>query len=152
MWEDIKAGSKQASEATKEALDSVNNPSEENTSEIKTSAIEPVKQTNGSTSTPTPLKASEKVAQPPEIKGKGSYAVHLSSNKSKKSAEQEWVELKNAFPKETQGLQLQLKPVNITGKGTFFRVLGSSYKTKASANKACKIFKQKKQYCMAIKL
>ena len=155
VWEGIKAGSKQASDATKEAMDSVTNSPEkadENTSEIETSKIEPVKTPTGKTSTPTPLKASEKMAQPPGVKIKGSYAVHLSSNKSKKSAEQEWVELKNAFPKETRGLQLRLKPVNITGKGTFYRVLGSSYETKASADKACEKFKQKKQYCMAIKL
>ncbi|WP_419904212.1 SPOR domain-containing protein [Kiloniella sp.] len=136
-------------------MDSVTSPSEDtksNSPEIETSALEPVKAPNGSTSTPAPLKASEKMAQPPEITSGGSYALHLSSNKSKKSAEQEWAELKNAFPREMKGLKLQLKAVDISGKGTFYRVLGSAYETKTLAAKACEKFKQKKQYCVAVKL
>ncbi|OUS13328.1 hypothetical protein A9Q97_05165 [Rhodospirillales bacterium 47_12_T64] len=160
LWEEIKEGSKQASHATKEALDSINEDTSESelkssgpkSSEIETSSLEPVKIPNGSTSTPTPLKDSEKAAQPPKVMPKGNYAVHLSSNKSKKSAEQEWTELRNAFPRETQGLKLRLKSVKITGKGTFYRVLGSAFGTKAAASKACEIFKKKKQYCVAVKL
>ncbi|MFD2207560.1 SPOR domain-containing protein [Kiloniella antarctica] len=168
LWADIKKGSKQAATSTKEALSSATKSLEESISdanddkspEIATSKIEPspvkteiVTAPNGKTSTPVPLKAPEKAAQPPvPVSTKGSYAVHLSSNKSKKSAEQEWNELKNAFPKETQALQLRVKSVKITGKGTFYRVLGSAYPNKSLADEACKKFKSKKQYCMPVKL
>ena len=160
LWEEIKKGSKKAAISTKEALDSVTRKTQEaeeaeenvTSEEIKISATDMKKTEGGSTSTPSPLTESEKNTQPPVAKNNGSYAVHLSSNKSKKSAEHEWQELKNAFPKETKDLKLQLKSIKITGKGDFYRVLGASYKTRDSASKACEKFKLKKQYCSVVKL
>ncbi|WP_299380836.1 SPOR domain-containing protein [uncultured Kiloniella sp.] len=160
LWDDIKKGSKQAADSTKEALGSLSedNDSAEAVKEDKiemsaldTNDVEEADQ-KGPVITPAPLKNAEKIAQPPIIKTTGKYAVHLSSNKSKTSAEKEWAELRNAFPKETNGLSLQLKPVKITGKGTFYRVLGAAFSDRADANKACEAFKRKKQYCVAVKL
>lgn len=160
LWDDIKKGSKQAANSTKEALDSLSEDDDsaeavkEDKIETATLDANDVEETDkkGQVITPAPLKNAEKIAQPPVIKATGKYAVHLSSNKSKTSAEKEWAELKNAFPKETNGLSLQLKPVKITGKGTFYRVLGATFGDRADANKACESFKRKKQYCVAVKL
>ena len=160
LWDDIKKGSKQAANSTKEALDSLSEDDDSaeavkedkiEMSALDTNDVEEADQ-KGPVITPAPLKNAEKIAQPPIIKTTGKYAVHLSSNKSKTSAEKEWAELKNAFPKETNGLSLQLKPVKITGKGTFYRVLGAAFGDRADANKACEAFKRKKQYCVPIKL
>ncbi|WP_085902220.1 SPOR domain-containing protein [Kiloniella majae] len=166
LWEDIKKGSKKAANSTKEALDSLaekdgdpeetDSPKKVDGDQIKTTALDADDANSvapkGQKITPAPLKNSEKIAQPPVIKTTGKYAVHLSSNKSKASAEKEWAELKSVFPKETNGLSLQLKPVKITGKGTFYRVLGAAFGNRADANKACESFKRKKQYCAAVKL
>ena len=157
LWEDIKKGSKQAANSTKKALDSL---AESDDSSVKNSNDQ-IEKTELSASdnskeapkiNPAPLKNAEKIAQPPVIKESGNYAVHLSSNKSKQNAEKEWTDLRNAFPKETSGLSLKLKSIKITGKGTFYRVLGVGFDNKSDANKACEAFKRKKQYCMPIKL
>ncbi|KLN59387.1 hypothetical protein WH96_17980 [Kiloniella spongiae] len=166
LWEDIKKGSKKAANSTKEALDSLaekdgdpeeaDNPKKVDGDQIETTALDANDVNSvapkGQKITLFPLKNSEKIAQPPVIKATGKYAVHLSSNKSKASAEKEWVELKNVFPKETNGLTLRLKAVKITGKGTFYRVLGGTFDDRTEANKACEAFERKKQYCMAVKL
>ncbi|WP_162938028.1 SPOR domain-containing protein [Kiloniella sp. EL199] len=159
LWEDIKKGSKKAANSTKEALNSLAEKDDDTKKvkedKIETTALDPDTVKDGQKEpmiTPAPLKSSEKKAQPPVTKTSVTYAVHLSSNKSKASAKKEWAELKNAFPKETDGLSLKLKPVKIIGKGTFYRVLGASFKNKTEANKACEAFKKKKQYCLSIKL
>jgi len=160
LWEDIKKGSKKAANSTKEALNSLAEEGDDSKKveeeKIETTALDANDANSvapkGQKITPAPLKNSEKIAQPPVIKATGKYAVHLSSNKSKASAEKEWAELKNVFPKETNGLTLQLKTVKITGKGTFYRVLGGAFGDRVEANKACEAFKRKKQYCMAVKL
>ncbi|WP_282609190.1 SPOR domain-containing protein [Pelagibius sp. Alg239-R121] len=78
---------------------------------------------------------------------KPAMAVHLSSNKSKEAAMQEWSQLKSAFPKQLSGLELDVERADLGKKGVFFRVLAGPFEDKSAARQICSQLKKKQQYC-----
>ena len=55
--------------------------------------------------------------------------------------------LKKKFPSELRGLKFATTEFDAGKKGTFIRLMGTPFKTKASANNFCKKLKAKRQYC-----
>ncbi|MCZ4280103.1 SPOR domain-containing protein [Kiloniella laminariae] len=135
-------------------------PTEPAQEEIKVTALEPATgvpssdkiKADAKTAKPPVQKTATKQPAAPATSSKGTYAIHLASNKSKESAQKEWTELKNAFPQETKGLSFQTKQVEVTGKGTFYRVLGAPFTSREAASTVCEELKRKKQYCAVIKI
>lgn len=74
-------------------------------------------------------------------------ALHLSSNRSKESAMQEWAQLKAAFPEQLAGLAPAFMRTDLGKKGVFFRVLAGPLPDKPAAARVCSELKKKQQYC-----
>ena len=82
-----------------------------------------------------------------ESKRSGKYGIHLASYRTVKGARKGWKALKKKHPKELKGLSFATTEFDSGKKGTYIRLLGISFKSKASANKFCKKLKVKRQYC-----
>ena len=77
----------------------------------------------------------------------GKYGIHLASYRSLKGARKGWKALKRKHRKELKDLDFATSEFDSGKRGTFIRLLGISFKSKASANKFCKKLKAKRQYC-----
>lgn len=77
----------------------------------------------------------------------GQLALHLSSNKTKKAAIQEWAQLKSAFPDQLKNLQLEVTRADLGKKGVFYRVMAGPFPDKPAAARTCAALKKKEQYC-----
>ena len=77
----------------------------------------------------------------------GAFAVHLSSVRSVASANAEWRRLSGNLGLPGDWPQLTPERVDVTGKGTFYRVAGGAFSSRAAAIRACSEIKAKGQYC-----
>ena len=89
----------------------------------------------------------ENLVTSPQVQKSGKYGVHLASYRSAKGARRGWKALKKKFPSELRGLKFATTEFDAGKKGTFIRLMGTPFKTKASANNFCKKLKAKRQYC-----
>ncbi len=94
-----------------------------------------------STVSPTPP------AKKPTTSKAGEMALHLSSNKTKKAAIQEWSQLKSAFPDQLKRLNLEIARTDLGKKGVFYRVMAGPFPDKSAASQICAQLKKKDQYC-----
>ncbi|WP_020593280.1 SPOR domain-containing protein [Kiloniella laminariae] len=149
---EIKKNAKEASSPDETAMQPAAPAPEGRADEIKVTALQPASGVPSSDKIKADAKTAKSVTAPKPSSTAGTYAIHLASNKNKESAQKEWKELQNAFPAETKGLTFQTKQVEITGKGTFFRVLAAPFSSKEAADKTCETLKKKKQYCSVLKI
>ncbi len=98
--------------------------------------------------------ASKPAATPPTSPAKdqmaakaGEMALHLSSNKTKKAAIQEWSQLKSAFPEQLERLKLEVARTDLGKKGVFYRVMAGPFPDKSAASQICAQLRKKDQYC-----
>lgn len=92
--------------------------------------------------------AGAKASKPQKAAGKpAGMALHLSSNRTKESANREWTQLKTAFPEQLGNLDLKIARTDLGEKGVFFRVMAGSFTDKSSASRICAELRKKKQYC-----
>ena len=94
-----------------------------------------------------PSKTIKPAKEQSTVKQVGKYGAHLASYRSIKGARRGWKALKKKYRKELKGLDFTTIEFDSGKRGTFIRLLGTSFKSKASANKFCKKLKAKRQYC-----
>lgn len=103
-------------------------------------ASEPVMAKTAAAPSPAPTKQ-HKIAKA------GGMALHLSSNKTKEAAMQEWAQLQSAFPDQLISLHLEIARTDLGKKGVFFRVMAGPLPDKPAAAQICAQLKKKEQYC-----
>lgn len=81
----------------------------------------------------------------------GSWRVQISALRSREAAEAEWNRQKGRHPDLLGNLSLQVQEVDITGKGTFYRVRGGPLADKASADALCEKLKAQKLNCIPVR-
>ncbi len=85
----------------------------------------------------------------PEFPEQPTFAIHLSSLRSKIGTETEWKKLQKRFPDLLGDRELMVRSVELEGQGTFFRVLTGPFAVYAKAQQLCATFKSREQYCLA---
>jgi tetratricopeptide (TPR) repeat protein len=86
--------------------------------------------------------------RPPVAAG---FAVHLASLRDPAGAAEEWRRLRRLHPTLLQGVELRPpRPVEVPGQGTYYRVAGGAFATRAEAQAACARLRAASQYCTVV--
>ncbi len=81
----------------------------------------------------------------------GGFAVHLASLRDPAGAAEEWRRLRRLHPTLLQGVELRPpRPVEVPGQGTYYRVAGGAFATRAEAQAACARLRAAGQYCTVV--
>lgn len=81
-------------------------------------------------------------------KGKGPQpAVHLASYKSREAADRGWTELKRAHKDLLSALSVEITPINLGPKGTYYRLNAGPLVDRNGAADLCGKLKRRRQYC-----
>ena len=101
---------------------------------------------------PTEAKATESGSEATESKApaSGSYRVQLAALRSQDAADNEWKKLQKAHPDLLSNLSVTVVKVDLTGKGTYFRVQAGAL-SEAAAKQLCSQLKQRKAECIVVK-
>jgi hypothetical protein len=66
-------------------------------------------------------------------------------------AAEEWRRLRRLHPTLLQGVELRPpRPVEVPGQGTYYRVAGGAFATRAEAQAACARLRAAGQYCTVV--
>ena len=84
--------------------------------------------------------------------GSGAFAIHLESAKSERNVEPSWAALKASYPTQLAGKTLLVKQVDLGDKGTFYRMLVTSFAESSDAESVCGELKSLGQYCAVLPL
>lgn len=83
----------------------------------------------------------------------GKFGVHLESYRTLAGARRGWSALQKRFPNELGNLELKTIEFDAgDGRGTFVRLVGAAFETRADAGRACSALKAKRQYCQAVRV
>lgn len=83
----------------------------------------------------------------------GKYGIHLESYRTMQGARRGWSALEKRYPNELKGLSFKTVEFDAgDGRGTFVRLVGAAFKTRADALKACSAMKAKRQFCQAVRI
>ena len=77
----------------------------------------------------------------------GSFAVHLSSVRSKDGTEAEWQKLQAQFPNLLNGRSLAVGKIELAEQGTFYRVMAAPFADVDAAEALCAQLEARDQYC-----
>ena len=78
------------------------------------------------------------------------FRLHLASGADKARLPAEWARLEAAHP-SLRGLELlPAEPVEVAGKGTFWRLVVGSFPSRAAAEAACAPVKAKGAFCAVL--
>lgn len=120
----------------------------ETMSEGKMMAPEPEMKSAAKTDDHGDQKASMATASPD-----GKYGIHLESYRTMQGARRGWSALEKRYPNELKDLSFKTVEFDAgDGRGTFVRLVGAAFKTRADALKACSAMKAKRQFCQAIRI
>lgn len=89
----------------------------------------------------------------PDVKApapKSGYRIQLASMRSEESAKAAWDKSVKQHGKVLSALDLIITPVEISGRGTFYRVQAGYLQNKATAQRICEELKSKKTGCLVI--
>lgn len=86
-------------------------------------------------------------AAPPPVTGGGGVRIQLASLPDAATAEQEWKRLQKANADVLGTLSSRVVPVQLEGKGTWYRLQAGPFADKAGAQQACEALKQRKLGC-----
>jgi cell division septation protein DedD len=78
----------------------------------------------------------------------GQYVVQLAALQSRDAATDAWARLVKKHTRLLAPLTLDIEPVNVAGKGTFYRMRGAGFATRAEAEKRCADLKAAGQACL----
>jgi Flp pilus assembly protein TadD len=90
---------------------------------------------------PEPAPGRARSGSPPPAAPAGAapgYTLHLASMSSMEAAHQAWGRLVKKHPSLAALRQLPPPPIEVPGKGTFYRVIGGTFATRAQAEAACR--------------
>ncbi|WP_323795649.1 SPOR domain-containing protein [Nisaea sp.] len=83
----------------------------------------------------------------------GKYGIHLESYRTMQGARRGWSALEKRYPNELKDLSFKTVEFDAgDGRGTFVRLVGAAFKTRADALKACSAMKAKRQFCQAVRI
>lgn len=82
----------------------------------------------------------------------GALAIHLASYKDPGNAEKGWQQLLAANRDQLQGLRPLVRKVDITGKGTFYRLHAGPVADEAQGKAICRVLAQRGSYCKIARL
>lgn len=83
----------------------------------------------------------------------GKYGIHLESYRTMQGARRGWAALEKRYPNELKDLSFKTVEFDAgDGRGTFVRLVGAAFKTRADALKACSAMKAKRQFCQAVRI
>lgn len=83
----------------------------------------------------------------------GKFGIHLESYRTMQAARRGWSALEKRHPNELKNLSLKTVEFDAgDGRGTFVRLVGASFQTRAEALRACSALKAKRQFCQAIRI
>jgi cell division septation protein DedD len=97
---------------------------------------------------PTPPPAPKAAEPAPAASSGGTYVIQLAALQSRDAANQSWARLVKKYTKLLAPLTLDIEPVNVAGKGTFYRVRGAGFATRAEAEQRCTNLKAAGQACL----
>lgn len=80
----------------------------------------------------------------------GSYRVQLAALRSQDAADGQWKKLQKTYPDLLSSLSVTVVKVDLTGKGTFFRVQAGAL-SESAAKELCSQLKQRKAECIVVK-
>ncbi|WP_420405357.1 SPOR domain-containing protein [Nisaea sp.] len=83
----------------------------------------------------------------------GKWGIHLESYRTQSGARRGWSALQKRYPNDLGALQLKTIEFDAgDGRGTFVRLVGAAFETRADAGKACSALKAKRQFCQAVRI
>lgn len=83
----------------------------------------------------------------------GKYGIHLESYRTMQGARRGWSALEKRYPNELKDLSFKTVEFDAgDGRGTFVRLVGAAFKTRADALRACSAMKAKRQFCQAVRI
>lgn len=121
-------------------------PAPETTAKSAPPAPEPPKAVPAAPAAPAPTAATQTAAVP-----SNGFVLQLASLKAKERASAEWSRLQKSFPTLLGSRQLVVLPVDLAGRGTFYRVQAGYFPNRAAAEAVCKQLKAKSQDCLVTK-
>ncbi len=107
---------------------------------------EPPKAEPAAPAAPTQTTATQTAAAPSD-----GFVLQLASLKAKERAPAEWSRLQKSYPTLLGSRQLLVLPVDLAGRGTFYRVQAGYFPDRAAAEAVCKQLKAKSQDCLVTK-
>jgi len=93
-----------------------------------------------------PAPAAEKPA--PASTAGGKYVIQLAALQSREAASEAWSRLVKKYTRQLAPLTLDIEPVNVPNKGTFYRVRGAGFPTREEAESRCAALKAAGQACL----
>ncbi|MFZ0693810.1 MAG: SPOR domain-containing protein [Alphaproteobacteria bacterium] len=99
---------------------------------------------------PTEAMATESGSTESKAAAAGSYRVQLAALRSQDAADGEWKKLQKTYADLLSSLSVTVVKVDLTGKGTFFRVQAGAL-TESAAKELCSQLKQRKAECIVVK-
>ena len=100
-----------------------------------------------------PEKRNNQKAVDAAISQDGKYGIHLASYRTMKGARRGWAALEKQYPNELKILSFKTVEFDAgDGRGTFVRLVGAAFKTRADALRACSAMKAKRQFCQAVRI
>ncbi|MDX6750010.1 tetratricopeptide repeat protein [Geminicoccaceae bacterium 1502E] len=89
-------------------------------------------------------------AMPQQAVAPGRFAVHLASVREERATEAEWRRFQRRFPVLADLPWRPPAPVEVKGKGTYWRVIGGALPERAAAEAICRTLEAKRQYCRVV--
>ena len=91
-------------------------------------------------------------AATPDLTPRVSFVAHLSSVRTRNGTEAEWQSLQDQFPELLESRTLTVRSVEITDKGTFYRVMAGTFDSFDAAQEFCDQLQASDQYCVVRRL
>ena len=91
-------------------------------------------------------------AATPDLTPRVSFVGHLSSVRTRDGTEAEWQSLQDQFPELLESRTLTVRSVEITDKGTFYRVMAGTFDSFDAAQEFCDQLQASDQYCVVRRL
>jgi hypothetical protein len=83
----------------------------------------------------------------------GKWGIHLESYRTQSGARRGWTALQKRYPDDLGALELKTIEFDAgDGRGTFVRLVGAAFETRADAARACSALKAKRQFCQAVRI
>ncbi len=91
-------------------------------------------------------------AATPDLTPRVSFVAHLSSVRTRDGTEAEWQSLQDQFPELLESRTLTVRSIEITDKGTFYRVMAGTFDSFDAAQEFCDQLQASDQYCVVRRL
>lgn len=147
------AAAKPAEQSPPPAMKSVEVPAPSSAKPVETAAKPtdmPAEAKPAEEPKPTEAKATESGSTESKSAASGSYRVQLAALRSQDAADGQWKKLQRTYPDLLSSLSVTVVKVDLTGKGTFFRLQAGAL-SESAAKELCSQLKKRKAECIVVK-